>query len=502
MAVSLVPVLAKLAIPLGVGLLFVAARKGKSETATKAAALTLRAVEAMQKANGSMLEAVADDFRDDDADPTTAGLLDFQKARMVSRGTRGFTTVPTYDDDKVLAIDNREIVVRLIQLEGRAKALDAWVDAYSKIGAKNIASILRTKAKALRGETDPKADTAAEKKAAADKKRADEKAKSKGEGAAKPDLTDVVKQVTEALASGSVLTMRKVAADLRSHGFTEQADSLDAAADELEAELKADKAADDARKAKEAKDKGKPAPLPEPEPEPPVTHRKVEVTSKLNSESAITKSLLGKADRMRELVAINIPFDADGRARQKVTAALIAQKGINPNRMGGLYPGLQPGQSLWVPDGWTLKPEDTKPAKPVNPKPATHTKPGTGDALTTQLITMLEGKSPGQEDTFMVKKWQKANNRSADGKYGPGDAIFMAEVLGVVPPSPLYWPKNNTQKALSLWHQEMNRFAIQRPSDTEAYQFADEAGKQPGFEGVSSGTRIVSRRFGDGLGRL
>jgi hypothetical protein len=493
MAASIVPILAKLAIPAGVGLLLLASRKGKDEAATKAVTLTKRAVEAMQKANASMLEDAAEDFRDDDADPITAGLLDFQKARMVARGTRGFTDAPTFDNDKGLAIDNREVVPRLVQLEGRAKALDAWAEAYSSIGAKETAKLLRTKAKALRGETDPKDKAAADKKAADKKaadKKADEKAKSKGEGAAKPDLTDVVKQVTDALASGSVSVMRKVAADLRAQGFNEQADSLDAAANELEAEQKA-----------KAKDEGKPAPDPTPEPK---THRKVEVTSKLNSESAITKSLLGKADRMRELVAVNIPLDADGRARQKVTAALIAQKGINPNRLGGLFPGLQPGQHLFVPDDWPLKPTDTKPAKPdvVKPKPSSGGKPATGDALTTQLITMLVGKSPGQEDSFMVKKWQSANSRVSDGKYGPGDALFMADTLGVVPPSPLYWPKSNTQKALTNWHQEMSRLAIERPGDADAFRFADKAGFQPGFEGFPSNKRIVSRRFGDGLGSL
>ena len=516
MAANIVPILAKLAIPLGVGFLFLKARNANaaSDDEKKAAALTLRAVQAMQKANAQLLESAADDFRNDDADPTTAGLLDFQKARMVSRGTPGFTDVPVFTDDKGLAIDNQEVAVRLIQLEGRAKALDAWASAYDSIGAKNLAKDLRTKAAALRGNASPKADTAAKNKAAKDKAAKDKAAKdkaakAKGNGAATPDLSDVVQQVTDALASGSVATMRKVAADLRAHGFTEQADALDAAADELEAEQAA------AAKAKKDEDnhaKGLP-PEPEPEPAPkPVTHRTVEVTSKLNSESAITKNLLGKSDRFGELVAINIPKDADGRTRQKVTLQLIAEKGINPNRLGGLYPGLQPGQKLFIPDDWPLNPSDTKPApkpapKPTKQKPAPSPKqgdvsPDTGDDLTTQLITMLAGKSPGKEDTFMVKKWQKANGRTDDGKYGPGDGIFMADNLGIVPPSPLYWPKSNTQKALTNWHQEMARLAIERPNDAEAYQFADHAGKQPGFEGVPTSHKIVSRRFGDGLGEL
>lgn len=508
-----IPVLAKLAIPFGVGLVLLAAKRGNAQEkqAAKADALTLRAVQAMQKASAQLLETAADDFREDDADTLTAGLLDFQKARMIARGSPGFTDAPQFTDDKGLAIDNREIAARLVQLEGRAKALDAWANAYDSIGAKNLAKVLRTKAAALRGTSSPKADKAAKDKAAKDKAakaKKDQKTKAKGEGAAKPDLSEVVQQVTDAIASGSVETMRKVAADLRAHGFNEQADSLDKAADELEAEQRAQAEAEAKEKAKR---EGKPPPAPLPVPEPPVTHRTIEVTSKLNSESAITRFLLGKADRFKELVAINIPKDADGRSRQRVTPQLIAEKNINPNRLGGLFPGLQPGQKLFIPDDWKLNQTDTAPAKPKAkpaPKPAEPASPkaeGTpdkGDALTSQLITMLVGKSPGKEDAFMVKKWQTANGRVSDGKYGPGDAIFMADNLGTVPPSPLYWPKKDTQKALTNWHQEMSRLALERPGEAQAYEFADQAGKQPGFEGVPLSAKIVSRRFGDGLGSL
>lgn len=499
MAASIVPVLAKLAIPMGVGLLFLAAKKGSSETAEADNALEL-AVDAMQNANATELQVAIDRLKP--LDPITADLLSFQKSRMIARGTRGFTDAPLFTDDgRVLMVNNQEIAVRLIQLEGRAKALEAWAKAYARIGAKALAADLRTKAAALRGQSSPKDDKAAKDQAAKDKAKADKAAKekakkdketkAKGDGAATPDLSDVVKQVTDALASGSVDVMRKVAADLRAHGFTTQADSLEAAANELQAEL-------------DAKKGTPPAPTP-----PPPTHRTVEVTSKLNSESAITKKLLGKPDRWKELVSVNIPKDADGRSRQKVTTELVVAKSINPNRLGGLYPGLQPGQRLFVPDDWKLNPEDTAPAKPkpvpapVVPKPSNQgNPPDTGDNLTTQLITMLVGKTPGKEDTFLVKKWQTAQKRVSDGKYGPGDALYIAKTLGVVPPSPLYWPKKDTQKALSAWHQEMAKLALERPDDAEAYRFADHAGKQPGFEGVPSSAKIVSRRFGDGLGSI
>lgn len=500
-----VTALAKVAIPLGVGLVFLAAKRGGAspKPSDKAVSLTTRAVQALQGANASQLEDVANDFRSE-GDPTTADLLMFQQGRMVSRDSRGATDVPRFTDDPGLSIDNQEIVPRFIQLEGRIKALRAWAKAYKSIGAKNASHDLELKAKQLEAlSKKDKTKSSGGGKSSSDSKAEKDKAKEKSSGKGKaetPDLEDVVKQVTDALASGSVETMRKVAADLRSHGFTEQADSLDAAADELEAEQEAARKAEEDRRRQEAKDNDRPAPKPQPEPEPNPSHRTVTVKSG-DSESAIAKRLTGNANLWPELVSINIPKDADGRSRSKVTAADVAN-GVNPNRMGALKPGLQPGQNLFVPDDWKLKANDTKPApqpKPA-PKPSkpAHT-PDTGDALTTQLITMLAGKSPGQEDTFLVKKWQSANGRTSDGKFGPGDALFMADSLGVVPPTPLYWPKNNTAKALSGFHADMARLALEHPEDAEAYHFADSHAYQPGFEGVPLGRKIVSRRLGDGL---
>jgi hypothetical protein len=493
-------VLAKVAIPLGIGLVLLAAKRGSSGSKVNPMAL---AVEALQAASAGELDSAIAMFESSEVDdPTTAGLLKFQQGRMVARGSRGFTddSVPHFTDDPVLAIDNQEIVPRLIQLEGRVKALKAWAAAYKDIGAKNAANDLLLKVKQLNAiakKDNKKASGSGKPSSDGSSKKAKQDAKAKAKKnpgkAETPDLSDVVKQVTDALASGSVEVMRKVAADLRAHGFTTQADSLDAAADELEAKQKAE--ADAKRK---SDDKPSPAPTPE-----PVTHRTVTVTSKLNSESAIAKALTGNANLWRDLVSLNIPKDADGRKRSKVTASDVAN-GANPNRLGGLNPGLQPGQNLFVPDDWKLKPEDTKPApKPKsNPRSSGDKSPDKGDGLTNQMITMLVGKHPGEEDQFLVKKWQSANNRVSDGKYGPGDAIAMADTLGIVPPSPLYWPKKNTQKALDQWHQEMSRLAVERPDDAAAYRFADGAGFQPGFESVPLSKKITSRRFGDGLGSL
>lgn len=477
--------LAKVAIPLGIGLVLLATRKGKAEDRKKSdrgISLARSAVGAMQRANGNDLDNAIEGFTIE-GDSTTAGGLGFQRNRMTSRGTRGFTDHPTYDKDDVLKVDNREWATRLIQLEGRAKALDAWSEAYASIGAKNLAKDLKDKAKALRALS-PKAD-----KGKADKDKAkpakDEKPSKEPESSDNDEIERVVKMVTEALASQDPKTMREVAAKLRKDGFKIQADSLEAAADEIEAA------------------RVKPVPPKEPEPSTPdkpkpavalVPSRTVTVTSKLNSESRIAAHLLGQSqgNRWPELVKVNIPRDADGRSRTKDTKT--------KNRIGALSPGLQPGQRLFIPDSWKLVTADeTRPSpepKAEKPKPSVDTSVPTGVA---NLFAHIVGKTQGQEDTLLVRKWQTSEGRPADGKYGPGDGLFIAEKYGIAPATPLWWPKKDTAKALRTWNQEMSRLAIVHPDQAEEFEFAAQAGKQPGFN-APSGSKVISRRLGDGLG--
>ncbi len=478
--------LAKVAIPLGIGLVLLASRKGKAEDRAKSdrgISLARSAVSAMQRANGNDLDNAIQGFTIE-GDSTTAGGLGFQRNRMTSRGTRGFTDHPTFDKDAVLKVDNREWATRLIQLEGRAKALDAWAEAYASIGATNLAKDLKDKAKALKA-LDPKAD------------KGKDKGKSKPEDSKAPapsataEIERVVKMVTEALASQDPKTMREVAAKLRKEGFKAQADSLDAAADEIEAS-----------RIEPVSPKPKPDPLPptpsNPKPVVLTPKRTVTVSSKLNSEAAITAHLLGKSqgNRWPELVKVNIPKDADGRNRSRDTKT--------KNRIGGLSPGLQPGQKLFIPDNWTLstadevRPSPEPKAPEVKPLP-TASALSSADQLTRDLFTHVVGKTQGQEDAFLVRRWQTANGRGVDGKYGPGDGIFIATKYGIAPPTPLWWPKKDTAKALRNWAQEMARLAIVHPDQAEEFEFAAQAGKQPGFN-APSGSKVISRMLGDGLG--
>lgn len=494
-----VAALAKIAIPLGIGtLLFLTTRKGKAaedrEKGDKAIQLTSLATGAMQRASGNDLELAITGFSDAD-DPATAGILSYQHSRMVSRGTRGATDHPTYNKDSVLKVDNREFATRLIQLESRHKALDAWAEAYQRIGATNLAKDLRDKAKALRAAlTPPKAD------------KDDAKA-----GASSKELEAVVKQVTEALASLDPAEMRRVAKDLRKKGYKAQADSLEQAANEIEAGRKTTPIVSQPTPVIPP---SQPTVQPTPQPSTPVvipatptsppialpptvlTPKRTVTVQAGDGETRITKRLLGSESRWKELVSVNIPKDADGRKRSKDTKT----KG----RIGALYPGLQTGQKLYIPDNWKLlgtpaaTPTPTVAIVPAAPPPmvAVQTE---GQKLTSDLITHVVGKNPGKEDAFLVRKWQSFHQRAADGKYGPGDAVFLANTYGRVPPTPLYWPKSNTSKALTAWKQEMARLALIHPTLAAGFQFAGEAGKQPGFNAPSS-SKVVSRLLGDGLG--
>lgn len=473
-------VLAKVAIPLGIGLVLLASRRGSSkerEDRDKAISLTRRAVRAMQGNTGGDLEAVIQDFDSED-DPTTAGALRFQLARMISRGGPGFTQVPTDDRDSVLKINNKEFAPRLIQLEGRVKALDAWAEAYESIGAKKLAKDLRDKAAAFRKLTDPKAND--ESDSGESDSDDDRKPSDNGKPSNADKLADVVKRVTAALATLDPEKMRAEADKLERDGFKEQADSLRKAADELEAE----------RKAKE-----KPA---EPaKPAEPLSVRTYTV-QRNDSEALIARRFTGTDSRLSELVAANVPKDADGRKRTKITASNRQALGEPQVRVGGLHPGLVPGQRLILPSNWPASPgaSPSSPAKPKQLPPASNL-----PESTRALIAHVVGKNPGKEDQFLVKRFQGDNKRTTDGKYGMNDALFIANTFREVPPTPLYWPKKDTAKALKTWQSEMARLALEIPDKAEGFRFAAAAGKQPGFNAPLS-SKVVSRLLGDGLGAV
>jgi len=105
-----------------------------------------------------------------------------------------------------------------------------------------------------------------------------------------------------------------------------------------------------------------PAPGPAPAPEPlppapdpgdhpgptptPATH-KITTVRPREGLANIAIRLLGHEGNTAwpELRAVNIPHDADGRARSKIAT-----------EQGGIHPILQPGQHLWVPDNWDVDP--------------------------------------------------------------------------------------------------------------------------------------------------
>lgn len=476
---SAVPVLAKLAIPMGVGLLFLVSRKGKasaspgeSQKKAKGVSLTKRAVTAMQGNKASDLDSVIQAF-ESEGDPTTASGLRFQFARMTARGGAGFSAVPTFDKDAVLGINNREWAPRLIQLEGRHKAVSAWAEAYRSIGATNLAKDLEEKAKFLQDLTKP----------ADDGEKPSDKADDK--------FTAVIARVTAALATLDPAKMREEADRLEDEGFKEQADALRKAADELEEE---------ARKRADPKTPPQPdikVPV-EPEPSKPGITFRTYTVRKGDSEFKIAKGFTGNGNRFPELVKLNVPKDGDGRKRTLITASNRQALGEPAERVGGLHPGLQPGQKLILPDSWL----DAKDRPAPTPKPEPELRPASGVTLpssTDAIIRHLPGKTPGKEDAVLVKRFQTDSKRTVDGKYGMGDALHIANTFGAVPPTPLYWPKKDTAKALKTWQQEMARLALQHPDKAEGFRFAAAAGKQPGFNAPSN-SKVISRLLGDGFG--
>lgn len=449
MAATLIPVLAKLAIPMGIGLLFFAARGKKAPR--EGVALAKEAVKGMQLASGTVLQGAINGFQSA-GDPTTAGGLQFQHGRLVSRGSPGFTSTPTYDKDVVLQVNNREFATRLIQLEGRALALRAWSEAYQSIGATNLARDLLEKANALDEATKPDAGG------------------DSGGGGSAPFIPEPLPPLPP-LPPGPFIPPPGPIVPPTPGPFIPP-DVLPPLPPLPPS----------------------PSPSPVVPPPTPAKVRRVVIVKDGDGEFRITERLLGKGQggRFKELVSENIPTDADGRNRRKYS-------GKDANRKGGLEPGLHPGQKLFIPNSWVLIGE-TSPIVPPSPAPSPILPPvSDGERMTRALILMVTGKNPGQEDSLQVKNWQAFHKRTADGKYGPGDAVFIADTYGLVPPTPLYWPKNNTAKALAAWKQEMARLALMHPDKKSGFDFAGEAGKQPGFNAPST-SKVRSRLLGDGLG--
>jgi hypothetical protein len=72
--------------------------------------------------------------------------------------------------------------------------------------------------------------------------------------------------------------------------------------------------------------------------------------------------------------------------------------------------------------------------------------------LGVKLVENLAGKAKGKENKGLVQAYQDAAGLTTDSMYGPSAGYALAKD-GLVPPSPLYWPKdwNKANKAIKDW---------------------------------------------------
>jgi hypothetical protein len=109
------------------------------------------------------------------------------------------------------------------------------------------------------------------------------------------------------------------------------------------------------------------------------------------------------------------------------------------------------------------------PAAPASVSPARA-------SLAGRLAASLAGKAKGKEDKTLVREYQALAGLGTDGMYGPSVAHALASD-GIVPPSPLYWPKNwNTaNQAIKDWKAYAAQQAALETDDTRRLAWEESA---------------------------
>lgn len=110
----------------------------------------------------------------------------------------------------------------------------------------------------------------------------------------------------------------------------------------------------------------------------------------------------------------------------------------------------------------------TVPKPPATPQPGTpppeKSKTSLAATALAQHLNDLSARKGGpakakfNEDRNLVKKYQAADGIAADGLYGPGTALKLAQHVPQVP-VPLYWPKDNKAQNLSKYRDSLNAIA-------------------------------------------
>jgi hypothetical protein len=294
---------------------------------------------------------------------------------------------------------------------------------------------------------------------------------------------EIIIAMAQAIAKGDVAAMRALAVQLRQLGFTVQADELDRAAREIEAQRQPVGPAP----APVPPPFFPPAPGPAPAPPPfvppppgpapappapvPAAGLRTVVVRSGQGLAQVARGL-GRpesADSAKELRTVNVPFSADGVRRTSVDLS-----------KGGLSPKINAGDRLFVPPQWGqvgdppgapgVTPVAPAPG-PVAPAPAPAPAPGPSPAraLAIQVNDMLmrTGVPPvgrGREDQALVAQYQAQERLGADGKYGVDTGLTLADRYGLIPQRPYYYSKATANSAKARWKAAMARHGQEDPT--------------------------------------
>lgn len=187
--------------------------------------------------------------------------------------------------------------------------------------------------------------------------------------------------------------------------------------------------------------------------------------SSVDWQTAIADAIAsGDPKKMRELARA---LDAAGYHEAAADLLAMAAQIESSNVQTGKPPGKPQAGGVVVPIRPGVSPGGG-PA-PISPEGAA-TAIGQAQSLANYLREV--GKPSGAaRSNPRVKAWQAQEGLVTDGKYGPKTAKRIA-VYRVVPPKPWYWPKTNTQAALSDYRDYMLQRSVEDPSQADLWKVA------------------------------
>lgn len=164
-----------------------------------------------------------------------------------------------------------------------------------------------------------------------------------------------------------------------------------------------------------------------------------------------------------------VVYQTPGVVQQQATAAKPSIMSLPPNLQTVLTDALETAaatanQAANAASGQESPPVPIPPASPLPPSDPLK-------AAAEGLNNHLAGKAKYQEDQKRVKAFQTLVGVKADGLYGPGTALKVAE-QGVIPVKPLYWPKTGEAAAKQSYSVAILQKAAADPARAAAWTAA------------------------------